>query len=287
MECELWPKLYALVRSVAKTQKRGRGRYSDLVIVLVLLWAALHDRPICWACEMRHWKTTRLRPAVLPSDSTMSRRLESPSVIGLRKAIEQRARDFGEAPLIKILDGKPLPVGGCTKDPDAKRGRSAGGMGRGYKLHAIWSDRPFPDAYEIRPMNQNESNVAKTLIPRLAGTGYILADNQYDKNPLYELAGLHRHQLVAPPRKKRKGLGHHKHSPHRLHALELLNRPFGRELFQFRDTIERSFGNATSFGGGLAPLPSWVRRSHRVIRWTWAKLLINAVRIREHKRLAA
>lgn len=287
MECELWPKLYAARSRCCEDSSTFGVQFSDMVIVLVLLWAALHDRPICWACEMQHWKTTRLRPALLPSDSTMSRRLESPSVIAFREAVAQRIRGSGEAPLIKILDGKPLPVGGCTKDPDAKRGRAAGGMGRGYKLHAIWGDRPFPEAYEIRPMNENESKVAKTLIPHLAGTGYILADNQYDKNPLYELAALHRHQLVAPPRKKRKGLGHHKHSPHRLHGLELLQRPFGGELFELRGSIERTFGNATSFGGGLSPLPSWVRRLHRVKRWTWAKLVINAVRIQEHKRVAA
>jgi hypothetical protein len=52
-----------------------------------------------------------------------------------------------------------------------------------------------------------------------------------------------------------------------------------------RRAIERYFGHATIFGGGLAPLPAWVRRHHRVKRWLWAKLLINAVRIMLHKRL--
>lgn len=287
MECELWPQLYALVREVAKAHRCRRVRFSDMLIILVLLWAAIHDRPICWACQAKHWKTTRLRPVNLPSDSTMSRRLESPAVKDFMQAVEQRLRESEEIPFLKFLDGKPLPVGGCTKDPDAKPGRAARGMGRGYKLHAIWSNRPFPEAYEIRPLNENESRVAHQLVPRLAGTGYLLADNQYDSNPLHDLVALHRHQLVAPPRKKRKGLGHHKHSPHRLHALEMLQRPFGRALLGQRTEIERLFGNATSFGGGLSPLPAWVRRTHRVKRWTWAKLVINAVRIQEHKRLAA
>jgi hypothetical protein len=39
--------------------------------------------------------------------------------------------------------------------------------------------------------------------------------------------------------------------------------------------IEQSFGNLTSFGGGLGPLPAWVRRPHRVVVWVAAKLLIN------------
>ena len=54
-----------------------------------------------------------------------------------------------------------------------------------------------------------------------------------------------------------------------------------------RKAIERYFGHATIFGGGLASLPAWVRRQHRVKRWLWAKLLINAVRIMLRKRLTA
>ncbi|MDZ4683462.1 MAG: hypothetical protein SH850_00140 [Planctomycetaceae bacterium] len=46
-----------------------------------------------------------------------------------------------------------------------------------------------------------------------------------------------------------------------------------------RCRIELAWGQATSFGGGLVPLPAWVRRHHRVRTWVWAKLLINAVRI--------
>jgi hypothetical protein len=53
----------------------------------------------------------------------------------------------------------------------------------------------------------------------------------------------------------------------------------GRELLRGRGAIERAFGNAGSFGGGLGPLPNWVRRPGRVERWVWGKLLINAARI--------
>ena len=40
----------------------------------MLIWAALHERPAGWACQRRHWSGTRLRPARLPSGSTVSRR---------------------------------------------------------------------------------------------------------------------------------------------------------------------------------------------------------------------
>lgn len=60
---------------------------------------------------------------------------------------------------------------------------------------------------------------------------------------------------------------------------------FGKQLYRLRGTIEEAFGNASSFGGGLAPLPAWVRGLDRVRTWVWAKLLINAVRILQLKDL--
>jgi hypothetical protein len=71
-------------------------------------------------------------------------------------------------------------------------------------------------------------------------------------------------------------------SPHRLRSIKLLQHEFGRSLYSSRREIERSFGNPTSFAGGLAPLPAWARGLDRVRTWVWAKLLINAVRIRKN-----
>ena len=288
MECELWPRLYALVKRVGQRWPRSRVRYSDSVIVLVFLWACLHDRPQVWACDVRNWKSTRLRPACLPSDSTLSRRLKSPSVQALMKELENCLREGTPRCLLSFIDGKPLTVGGRSTDREARWGYAAAGMSRGYKLHAIWSYRPIPDAWTVRPMNENESRVAKLLIPQVAGVGYLAADAKYDVVTLHDLAVQHGYQLVAAPHVRgANGLGHHRQSPHRLHSLQLLMRPFGQDLFKQRKTIERMFGNATSFAGGLAPLPSWVRRLHRVQRWVWAKLTINAIRIKLHQGLAS
>jgi len=268
-----------LIRETAKTCRRSHVHFSDAVIVTVFLWAVLHDRPVEWACQPKNWKGTSRRPVQFPAESTMSRRLETPSVQAFQVALEQRVRGAGDAGLIQMIDGKPLTVGGCSKDPDAKAGRTA----RGYKLYAIWSDRPFPEAGDVRPLNVNEVRVAYDLVPRLTGEGYLLGDTQYDSNRLYDLCGVSHHQLVAPRRSTAKGLGHHYQSPYRLQALDLWRRNFGRELWALRTNIERLFGNCSSFGGGLAPLPAWVRRSHRVKRWVWAKLLINANRIQLHQ----
>src|SRR5262249_25054135 len=106
-----------------------------------------------------------------------------------------------------------------------------------------------------------------------------LGDKLYDINKLYEAARAVDHQLVAERKRPTAGLGSRKHSPARLRAIELLRGEFGQALYRVRDEIERNFGGLTNFGGGLAPLPSWVRRLHRVRLWVEAKLITNAIRI--------
>ena len=63
--------------------------------------------------------------------------------------------------------------------------------------------------------------------------------------------------------------------------------PFGKALYALRGDIERRFGNLTGFGGGLQPLPSWVRTPHRVALWVAAKLVLNGVQYCLRKALAA
>jgi hypothetical protein len=287
MECELWDQLYALVRQTAKEYRRSGVQFSDAAVVLVLLWAALHDRPISWACELTNWQQTRLRPLRLPSSSTMSRRLRSPSVQLFQAGLEERVRAANEPALIAIIDGKSLTVGGCSKDPDAKWGRAAGGMACGYKLHCIWSNQPFPDAWNVLPLNVNELRGARALVPQLKGSGYLVGDTQFDSSPLHDLCSSHSYQLVAPGGRKATGRGHKYQSPNRRHSLDMAKRQFGEALLRIRRRIERLFGNLTSYGCGLAPLPAWVRRLHRVKRWVWAKLLINSIRIQLDQQLAA
>lgn len=281
MERELWPVLYRTLKEVAKDFSQKYVQIQPWVLVAVLLWAALHDRPVSWACAPKHWSTTTLKPPRLPSASTMSRRVDGVGVGLVWRALAQRLRGRAhEYPgLIALLDGKPLPVSGVTKDADAGYGRGAGTKAKGYKLHAVWAGRPVPEAWEVTPLNTSEKAVARRLIPQLTGGGYLLGDGNYDASPLYDLAAAAGYQLVARPRKGNAGKGHHYQSPHRLRAIALLQGDFGRALYAGRGAIERSFGNAGSFGGGLQPLPSWVRGRDRVRTWVWAKLLINAARI--------
>ena len=66
MERELWPLLYPLVREVGHGFSQRRARYQPWVIVAVFLWAAVHDRPIAWACEARHWPPPAGHPGCRP-----------------------------------------------------------------------------------------------------------------------------------------------------------------------------------------------------------------------------
>lgn len=288
MERELWPKLYRYVQETAQEVRQKYVQMQPWIIVATFLWAAIHDRPISWACSPDNWSTTRLRPLRIPSEPTMSRRADSVATSVFWKQLEQHLRQNNEPALLAFIDGKPLTVGGNSKDPDARCGRAAGVFAKGYKLHAIWStDGVIPETWEVTPLNVSEKTVAYRLIGDLPfGTGHLLADGNFDASYLYDRAFERGYQLVAPYRKAKKpGTGGHYQSSHRLQSIELLQSDYGQKLYQARRRIERLFGNATSFGGGLAPLPAWVRGLERVRTWTWAKLLINAVRIVKHKGL--
>jgi len=180
---------------------------------------------------------------------------------------------------MSFLDGKSLPVGGCTKDPEARYGRGAGTMAKGYELHAIWST----ETWEETPLNTQETAVARRLLPQLTAGGYLVADGNYDVNRLFDLAWERGYQLLTPPPKHPPG--RRSQSEQRLRSIDLMSRPFGKKSYSLRIAIEQAFGNATSFAGGLGPLPAWVRGLDRVRTWVWAKLLINAARIMRNKKL--
>lgn len=276
MEREHWKQLYDLAQRLGKPLQ-DRGRYTTAFIVGVFLWAAVHDRPMSWACRRENWPDN-LRPSRLPSQATMSRRLRYPSTTELLAAMDATFQEPNQENALEIIDAKPLPVGGYSKDPDVRWGRAAGGSWKGYKFFSIWGQGAIPRAWKIAAMSVSEKRMARELIPQLRGSGQLLGDSQYDASYLYDLAAKQGYQLFAP-RPRRGGLGHHYQSPHRIYAIQILEGPQGTPLLQKRNAIERSFGNWTSFGGGLAPLPAWVRRTHRVRLWIQAKLLLNATRI--------
>ena len=277
MDRELWLALYQFV---AHSQVQGKGwLYSTEEIVMVYFWSVVHDRPMYWAVDKRNWPDD-LRPAMLPSQSNLSRRMRGPDVVEMMTEIENQfsAMIGAEQRLIRIIDGKPLDVSNVSKDADAGYGRAAGGKHKGYKMHVVHAGGPTPLAWGLAAMNVSEKKMAAALIPTLPGEGYLLGDGEYDTNNLHDAAHQAGHQLVAPKRGKNKGLGHRRHSPYRLRSIELLQSRFGQALLKCRKQIEREFGTLVSFGGGLTCLPAWVRGLRRVRNWVHAKILVNAAR---------
>lgn len=206
-------------------------------------------------------------------------------------ALGERLAGSPSDSLIKRLDGKALPVAAHSKDRDAAWGRGAGQNVNGYKLHALWADRPMPEQWAVASLGVCERRMGRRFATRLTGAGYTLADAYFDASDLHDRYAGAGHQLVTPRRRssRGKGLGHCYQSPRRLRSIAITEPPvtpngFGVMLLAGRGQIERDFGNLCSFGGGLAGLPAWVRRIWRVRAWVHAKLLINAARIRRRRR---
>ena len=129
MDRRLWDELYALVMSLGKHNDRARKQFSDACVALVYLWSVVRDRPRCWACEPLNWDGDRPW-ARLPSPSCLSRRLRTVPVLGLIERAEAWLRDRFPDHGLALIDAKPMPVGGASKDPDAKCGRAARGQAR-------------------------------------------------------------------------------------------------------------------------------------------------------------
>jgi hypothetical protein len=289
MEHQLWKSIVAVLRGLDKPRAPHRFDFSDQDIVAVYYWSVIHDRPTSWACRPEHWPI-HLRRRPLPSQPTMSRRLRSKSVVALLDALERRVTAPTGPGVFWMIDGKPLTVGGCSKDRQAGYGQAAGCMAKGYKLHALVNPRGALACWRLAPMNTDERAMAERLVrsapPEVAG--YLLGDANYDSNPL------HRHcaargdlQLVTPRRRgpgtgqRRGGTGHRRQAAGRLRSIALAESPFpdfGAQLRGDRAEIERQFGNLVNWGGGLACLPAWVRTHRRVRRWVQAKLALTALK---------
>lgn len=284
--------IYRIVDACSSGRCRG-CRYNDGMIVSVLLWAAHHNRPLCWAAQLRHWPA--LLRHELPSASTLSRRLRTGRVgkllsriflllAGLFIGLRQRC---GRLLSVASVDSFPMAVGNYSKDRHAKRGRGAGAMFRGYKLHAVVVDHVFCD-FAVLAAHTNDQVPAARLLGRCPLHGYVLGDNQYDANPVHRQLSDPLH-LLAPARKSNQHVrDKRRNSSQRLRALELLHPPgqgtgFGPRLFRCRSQIERAFGRLSM--AGLSRLPHWVRTMPRVQRWVAAKLILDLIGCAQRQRL--
>ncbi len=275
MEGELWKRVYELLVISGKKYSQAKVQYSTRRIVAVYLWAVLHDRPTCWACDERNWPEPSLGD--LPSPSCMSRRLRTAPVQALLVDLEEHYRQhFGQS-LWRCIDAMPLVIGSASHDRQAGFGRAATGKAKGYKFYAICTPGGVAVAWRVGPMHCNEQRMAQRLLRDVNGEGYLLGDGEYDNNKLFDHAGAKGIQLVVPKRKGAR-LGHRRQSPYRLRSIDLCSRPFGYGLLKQRASIDRFFGAWNSSGCGIKHLPPWVRTHFRVRLWVQAKLIFHYVR---------
>jgi hypothetical protein len=171
----------------------------------------------------------------------------------LLQELERRLRDQRPACVCKWIDGLPLPVGAASGDRHAHWGYGAGAKAKGYKLHALCDASRHWVGWSVTPMNVNEKVVARHLVRACREEGYLVGDGEYDSNRLRELAG----------------------------------RAFGAGLLRHRFGIDRLFGQLGNYGGGLSPLPHWVRGLSRVRRWVRAKIILDMIRWQLKQRLTA
>jgi hypothetical protein len=285
MEHQLWNQILAFLKTIDKARPRSDVEFSDQWIAAVYYWSVLHDRPISWAVDKRNWPIC-LRRHALPSNSTMSRRLRSAPVRALLLALEHHlVRSQSSGGLVWLMDGKPLPISGVSKDPHAGYGRAARAKAKGYKIHALIGTDNSLAEWRLAPMNVDERKMAERMLRCAEVQGYIMADANYDSNKLHAICdACGDRQLIAQRRYgPHKGTGHRKQTAGRLRSKAILEDPFpefGEDLLAQRADVERCFGNWTNWGGGLTHLPPWVRTYPRVHRWVQAKLVICAVKNR-------
>jgi hypothetical protein len=284
MEHLLWKAIVDVLSTLDQPAKPTAFDYSDADIVKVYYWSVICDRPLSWACRRAHWPIP-LRKRKLPSPATLSRRLRSSSVATLLTALERRVIAPRGSSLFWMIDGKPLTIGGCSKDRQAGYGRAAGGKAKGYQLHALVAADGQVAGWRIAPMNRDERVMAERLLKAAPAdvVGYVAADTNYDSNRLHEICEMRSNlQLVTLRRYGASaGLGHRSQTVGRLRSMALTEGPvfgLGLQLLQDRSDIERQFGNLTNWSCGLSNLPAWVRTHRRVAAWVQAKLTLTQLK---------
>jgi hypothetical protein len=285
MERELFRWVRRQLRRLGQRRTDPRQVYTDAAIVAVYFWAVINDRPCVWATHQANWPPG-LRRGPLCSQSCLSRRLGTPGVRRILDRLEsavlaRRAAMLGTG-LVAMVDSKALPIGPHSHDRHANWGRASGGLAKGYRLGVLRSASGELLAWRVGPMAHDERQMARRMLRDSCPEGYVLADSNFDSNPLHDLVLEHKAQLVAPRKKgPKRGLAHGYHSPGRLRSRDLLENTvsrFGRDLLHERAGVERYFGHLTSTGGLLTHLPAWVRSYPRVRRWIQAKIVLAEIR---------
>jgi hypothetical protein len=279
MEQSQWTVIRQSIRQVTRSFPRlQRARYGDFLIACLYFWAVLHDRPMTWAVQRRHYNRT-FRPRKIPSLSQLNRRIASERFQQILQRVHERlAGDSRYKGL--IFDGQALTVSPVSQDRDARSGHIPGGMGKGYKLHAVVASDGNIPVFSVLPLNMHEMPVARQMLAALphdlAGT-LVMADGNYDAHVLHKQVARRGGFLITHPRGRarhpvtRRQMGHSR----RL-LIDLWDRcpQLMQRVYQHRKHIERRLGNLACTPGLLTSLPKFVRGLPRVRRFVGAKICL-------------
>jgi len=276
MDGELFRRLYHRLYSDPTLTSTRDCTFPEALILLIYFFAVFNNCSPLWASNKHNWPLWCRRLA-FPSYSQLMRRLSWKRTQDLIDQLNAEFRAQLPSTSQKACDGKPLVVGGFSKDPDAAAGKIPDGWGRGYKLHAIIDSLGAIDAFCITPLDSGEATVMRKLVDKIDLSGAILrGDANYDSNPLYDATARSGARLIAPRRKPHTGLGHCRHHPHRLLAIaELEKSPDHLHRHKLhRNRVEQGLAHLTNLSFGLWALPNFVRRLPRVTMWTKAKITL-------------
>jgi hypothetical protein len=277
MEDELLLSIYHRLFPSASAKPRGHFQHSDAMVALVHLYAVLRGRSDLWASDKKNWPLWARR-LKFPSYSQLMRRIPTPQVTQLIEQLNRELRGNLPDSRGKLCDGKPLVVGGFSKDPDARRGKVPAGFAKGYKLHVIFDEQSAAiDAFEVTALDGGEPTAACRLVATLDLRGAVVrGDSNYDSNLLFAAVANAGGRLIAPRKKPHTSLGHHPQHPDRVRSIRHLE--LGDLVLEdherHRIRIEQGLAHLTNLPFALAPLPNFVRRLHRVRRWIAAKVLL-------------
>ena len=262
--------------------------YGEGLVAFIYFFGVSCGRSPRWASRRANWPAwcQAALPTPLISYSQLNRRLKRASLRHLIGRISDELRDQLTSRASrasrghdKVVDGKPLVVGGYSHDRDADLGRVPDGWARGYRLHVIVDGASGAiDAFEATSLRAGEATVLRErLVPRVDLRGCVLrGDANYDSNPSYRVVARAGGRHVAQRRKPGRGLGHHRQHPDRLRAVRELERTPGglAEHRRRRNRVEQVLAHLGNLPFGLSTLPPFVRRLPRVRLWVAAKIAL-------------
>lgn len=285
MDDELFAALYQITSTLWPSREK-RVQCSGRTVVLMYLWSVIRNKPRQWVCTRRHLPP-QLQECTILGRSQFGRRLNSPQVQQMLVQLDRHLRTLPGQTLLGcwILDAKPPIVSPYSKDKGAQWGFAYDRKARGYKLFAMSDLEGRVVSWQVKAMNNSEPTVAKELIGNTDRPGYVLGDSIYDSGPLHELAAWRELQLIAPRKIPGGNIGQRARQPTRLHSIAMLetfcNR-FGRSMYEYRTTIERSFSRMGSSHVGLDHLPPFVRTPARVEPWVCGKIILYSLLQTQH-----